>query len=459
MSSDDRRAILLLAAPTAARHSRVRPLSPAEWAKVARVLKDIGRKPADLFDGRVREAVLRTLEDDEPDPDRLEGLLDREEELRGDIERWSAAGLWLLTCIDPDYPPELSRLGDVMPPAILGCGSRELLSRPAFFGLLGPEPASSDLFETLQAFGETIAKSSTTALSGTQSGAEALALLSVLKAGGEAVGLVYGGLLGHSSGAPWSDFIREGRLLLISLSAPEGGERLSLPYAQYLLCALSTGLCLLNGRAPLRRLDGLLEAKKTGWTEGLLALPGCRAAELLEAETLSREAMEDPGTLQKLIGRKKRPSASAPVESSSFGQFRPDSAGFYALFLLRWAESCEEATTAEALSHQLQLHPRQASRWLRLALSLGDAMRVKGGRVMLQNALFVYDAPPCSFYELFLGYFADGAVRRPLELAQESGLTLVQVRAWLERAVKDGTLLHQTRPLRYRLALSGQSTR
>ena len=47
------------------------------------------------------------------------------------LEKWSRAGIWILTRSDSYYPQKLKkRLGQLSPPILFGAGNKKLLNKP-----------------------------------------------------------------------------------------------------------------------------------------------------------------------------------------------------------------------------------------------------------------------------------------------------------------------------------------
>src|SRR4029077_19997816 len=85
-----------------------RPLSPSEWGRFARWLKDHARRPGSLLiDDPAR--LLPGWLDKTVSVQRIEALLERGGALGLALEKWERAGLWVITRSDPDYPDRLKK--------------------------------------------------------------------------------------------------------------------------------------------------------------------------------------------------------------------------------------------------------------------------------------------------------------------------------------------------------------
>ncbi|MCU0562246.1 MAG: DNA-processing protein DprA [Desulfobacterales bacterium] len=104
------------------------PLSPGEWGRFARWLKEQGRTPEALLAGDPF-LHLEGWRDDKIPVARICALLARASALALALEKWQRAGLWVVTRSDPDYPARLKqKLKSHSPPFFFGCGNRQLLN-------------------------------------------------------------------------------------------------------------------------------------------------------------------------------------------------------------------------------------------------------------------------------------------------------------------------------------------
>jgi DNA processing protein len=121
-------AILLLTAPLIA--GRGSPstelLSPGEYKRLARHLRDSNRQPADLLNADAAE-LLRACQSI-ADAGRLQRLLGRGFLLSQVVEHWRARAIWVISRADADYPKRLkTRLREDSPAVLYGCGDIGLL--------------------------------------------------------------------------------------------------------------------------------------------------------------------------------------------------------------------------------------------------------------------------------------------------------------------------------------------
>jgi DNA processing protein len=101
-------------------------LSPGEYKRLARYLREIQRQPADLLAPEAAD-LLRACQ---PviDEAALQRLLARGFLLSQVIERWQARAIWVVSRADADYPRRLkARLREDAPAVLYGCGDIGLL--------------------------------------------------------------------------------------------------------------------------------------------------------------------------------------------------------------------------------------------------------------------------------------------------------------------------------------------
>src|SRR5690606_20838203 len=105
--SPNTQAILLLTAPLIARRGTASSdlLSPGEYKRLARHLREIQRQPADLLSADAAD-IMRACQ---PviDESRLQKLLKRGFLLGQVIERWQTRAIWVVSRADAEYPRRL----------------------------------------------------------------------------------------------------------------------------------------------------------------------------------------------------------------------------------------------------------------------------------------------------------------------------------------------------------------
>jgi predicted Rossmann fold nucleotide-binding protein DprA/Smf involved in DNA uptake len=103
------------------------PLSTPEYAALARWLNQRGLRPADLLTAEGR-AALGNAQEVGLATERIGFLLERGTAMALSLERWSRAGLWVLSRADDAYPRALKRgMKHDAPPLLYGAGRQALL--------------------------------------------------------------------------------------------------------------------------------------------------------------------------------------------------------------------------------------------------------------------------------------------------------------------------------------------
>lgn len=220
--SPDTQAILLLCGRLGLRGGNAAaPLEVREYNQVARWLHDHGLRPGDLLHG-VRERLLHTEADLPFDAGRLRSLLDRGSALALSVERWTSAGIWVLSRGDEDYPERLKRvLGKVAPPLLYGAGDRSLLVTEGL-AIVGSRDVDDDGAAFARAVARSCARNGITVISGGARGVDSAALDAALDSGGKAIAVLPGGLRRAISGELRSAIESE-QLVIISPYDPDAG--------------------------------------------------------------------------------------------------------------------------------------------------------------------------------------------------------------------------------------------
>lgn len=216
-------AILLLTVSLGGKANKdVRPLSPKEWARFASWLHDKKLTPNSLINTDL-ESLLSGWVDQKINRLRLERLLRRGAALGLALEKWSRAGLWVITRSDPDYPKRLlKRLGKTSPPVLFGCGNKRLLSSGGV-SIIGSRHVSEDDAKFAEDIGLQAARNGLSVVSGGARGVDQLAMFGSLNASGTVIGVLADSLLSLALSAKYRKYITSGDLVLISPFNPEAG--------------------------------------------------------------------------------------------------------------------------------------------------------------------------------------------------------------------------------------------
>jgi len=187
-------AILLLTAPLIVGRGRssVAPLSPGEYKRLARRLRELERQPADLLESGAAE-LLRECSH-KLEPDRLKQLLGRGFLFSQALERWRSRAIWVVSRADAGYPRRLKkRLGEDAPPVLYGCGDASILDTGGL-AVVGSRNVDEALIEYTEDVGHLAAAARCTLVSGGARGIDQAAMRGALEAGGRVAGALADGL-------------------------------------------------------------------------------------------------------------------------------------------------------------------------------------------------------------------------------------------------------------------------
>ena len=221
--SPNTQAILLLTAPLIAGRGTASSdlLSPGEYNRLARHLREIQRQPADLLSPDAAE-ILRACQ---PviDESRLQKLLGRGFLLSQVIERWQARAIWVVSRADAEYPRRLkTRLREDAPAVLYGCGDMALLETGGL-AVVGSRHVDDALIDYTMAVGRLAARAGRTLVSGGAKGIDQAAMRGALEGGGKVCGVLADSLEKTTMNREHRNLLLDGQLVLISPYDPSAG--------------------------------------------------------------------------------------------------------------------------------------------------------------------------------------------------------------------------------------------
>lgn len=221
--SPNTQAILLLTAPLIAGRgiSSSELLSPGEYKRLARHLREIQRQPADLVSPDAAD-LLRACQ---PviDESRLQRLLGRGFLLSQVIERWQARAIWVVSRADAEYPRRLkARLREDSPAVLYGCGDLGLLESGGL-AVVGSRHVDDSLIDYTMAVGHLAARAGRALVSGGAKGIDQAAMRGALEAGGKVSGVLADSLEKTTMNREHRNLLLDGQLVLISPYDPSAG--------------------------------------------------------------------------------------------------------------------------------------------------------------------------------------------------------------------------------------------
>jgi predicted Rossmann fold nucleotide-binding protein DprA/Smf involved in DNA uptake len=196
-------------------------LSPSEYKRLARYLREIQRQPADLVSPDAAD-LLRACQ---PviDEARLQRLLGRGFLLSQVIERWQARAIWVVSRADAEYPRRIkARLREDAPAVIYGCGNMSLLDSGGL-AVVGSRHVDDSLIDYTEAVGRLAARAGRTIVSGGAKGIDQAAMRGALEAGGKVGGVLADSLEKTTMNREHRNLLLDGHLVLISPYDPSAG--------------------------------------------------------------------------------------------------------------------------------------------------------------------------------------------------------------------------------------------
>ncbi|OAX87927.1 DNA protecting protein DprA [Xanthomonas nasturtii] len=221
--SPNTQAILLLTAPLIAGRGTASSdlLSPVEYKRLARHLREIQRQPADFLLPDAAE-ILHACQ---PviDESRLQKLLGRGFLLSQVIERWQARAIWVVSRADAEYPRCLkTRLREDAPAVLYGCGDMALLETGGL-AVVGSRDVDDALIDYTMAVGRLAARAGRTLVSGGAKGIDQAAMRGALESGGKVCGVLADSLEKTTTNREQRNLLLDGQLVLISPYDPSAG--------------------------------------------------------------------------------------------------------------------------------------------------------------------------------------------------------------------------------------------
>ena len=396
--SANTQAILLLTSPLHLGRSgqQAALLTPGEYKKLARFLRQEGLQPADLL----TEELHALLEKLEPiiAPERLQGLLGRGFQLSQAVEHWQSRAIWVLSRADAEYPKVLKvRLKEDSPAVLYGCGNKNLLDSVGL-AVVGSRHVDDSLIEYTENIGRLAARSSLTIISGGARGIDQAAMRGALENGGRVIGVLADSLERAALNRENRSYLMEDRLVLISPYDPAAGfhvgtamqrNKLIYAFADAALVVSSdfqkggtwtgaieqleklhlTTLYVRSGSDTGQGLNALRQKGALPWPEPITPeeLQELVSLQRAPAQILDNQPELALGVHEELISEYKTALQNQTIVSSDVKQIPSGSTTGedeqYQLVRLKVAELVIPKTAAEIAS-ELQLPPKEIRKWL-----------------------------------------------------------------------------------------------
>jgi DNA processing protein len=430
-------AILLLTAPLMVGRGKPlpAPLTPSEYKRLARHLREADLEPANLV-SRDSEPVLQRCAGVVPE-DRLRHLLARGLLLTQAVERWSSRAIWVVSRADPAYPRRIkSRLRDDAPPVLYGSGDINILNSGGL-AVVGSRNIDHTLTAYAQHVGELAARSQRTLVSGGARGVDQAAMRGAWDAGGSVCGVLADGLeksiLNHEHREP----LREGRLVLVSPYDPS--SPFSVAHAMQrnrLIYAFADAGLVVNA-----------DLKKGGtWAGAVEQLDKLRLVPVFVRTSgdasPALEALRQKGALP-WPDPQDGPAFERVLQERSVDERKPSEGGRASLpSSIEFSASAPDAPVAGSANGESGTTAKDAKPVVRAAASHAE---VAGEGV----------SPGASASDMLFSAVRKAlwtVLTRPLtaaEVAEELDVSQSQVHVWLRRLVDEGGVRKLSKPTRY----------
>lgn len=444
--SPNTQAVLLLTAYfSKPKSGEARPLAPKEWGRFAFWLKEQSLNPERLITGDPTKLLSR-WRDRQITIERIEALLNRGSALALAAEKWSRAGLWVLTRSDVDYPDRLKcRLKADSPAILFGSGNARLLGKGGV-AVVGSRQAPEEALVYARRLGERAAENGMSLVSGGARGVDEAAIAGALEREGTVIGVLADSLLRAATSSRYRSHVMNGNLALISPFYPEAGFNAGNAMARnkHIYC-LSDGAVVVHSGTKGGTWNGAMENLKNDWVP--LWVRGPQTEVNGNSQLVAKGGSWIPENADRvdiffLVGNGATTADSASpsgpvvhrsnrVESTGEAAKSPDfhSAGDSNSGAVR--EPSEPAHVITPAGHERQ------------NLVSGNC----------DTAGMSKRAGEAGFYDLFLAklrILCEGKARSPDELAEYMDVSKSQLNVWLKRAVSEGKVEKLNRPVRYR---------
>lgn len=238
-----------------------KPLNNSELGELRRALAGVSDGANALLRGEFDTSQISI------DPLRLAGLLHRGLGVFQSVDKWLAAGIWVVSWADENYPSRFKQLKHRAPALLFGYGSPNAFSERAL-AIVGSRNASDARLNNAAEIGRACSDNQVTVVSGGARGIDSYAMLAGIVDKGTVVGVLADSLLKESGKKPYRDAIREGRMCLMSEVHPEARFDVGNAMARNRLAYACADAALIVECDPNRggTWAGALEALKEGKT-------------------------------------------------------------------------------------------------------------------------------------------------------------------------------------------------
>jgi predicted Rossmann fold nucleotide-binding protein DprA/Smf involved in DNA uptake len=246
--------------------SESKPLTATEWTFFAKWLFENKFTPEDLILNNPRD-ILKEFSDQKITRDRLLDLLSRGGQLALVTEKWSRAGIWVISRTELEYPKKLKQhLQELAPPIIYGCGNKALLNKGGV-AVVGSRNADEKLLGIARKIGYEAAMSGYSVVSGGARGVDGEAMRGSFDAKGTTVGVLSDNLLRSALSPEYRNELKSNDFVLISIYYPEAGFSVgsAMGRNKYIYCLSDTSIVVSSAKNSGGTWSGAVENLKNRW--------------------------------------------------------------------------------------------------------------------------------------------------------------------------------------------------
>ncbi|MER8385711.1 DNA-processing protein DprA [Mesorhizobium sp. M0166] len=379
MLSPDTQATLLLVGQFA-RSPEVKPLTIAEYNRLAKQLLDLEMRPADIVRQVPKSLII--------DSDRISKLLARGTSLALAVERWSQLGIKVIGRGDAFYPSLLKKkLRSAAAPILYLAGNSELLDAEAVC-IVGSRNASESGLEFAAQLGQRCASEGLVVVSGDARGVDRVAMESAIEAGGSVTSVLVDALAKAVLAKRNRDPILSGKLVLVTPYDPDSSFTVAnaMDRNKYMY-ALASAAVVVDSDTKGGTWTGAVENEKHRWTRAFVRLandaaPGNQRLVHLGLRPIANLERSGSQSLRQFLFSDAEGGSSQlglPVEPTPPAIEAPHSAkslyDFFIEALTEWLTDGPQSDTA--IAERFELEREQVRSWLDRAQGSGVVQKLQ----------------------------------------------------------------------------------
>ncbi|QRR01447.1 DNA-processing protein DprA [Dyadobacter sandarakinus] len=221
--SENTKAVLLLTSPLIVGKGKnyADLLSISEYNRLARFLHEDKKQPLDLLKPDADDLLKSCAK--VCDVDKLRRLLSRGFLLSQVLTDWQNRSIWVVSRADDSYPKKIKKkLKEDAPPILYGCGNISLVESEGL-GVVGSRDVDDSLVDYTKAVAKLAVKAGKVIYSGGARGIDQAAMVGAIENLGAAVGIVADSLEKSATSRLYREALMNDRMLLLSPYDPKAG--------------------------------------------------------------------------------------------------------------------------------------------------------------------------------------------------------------------------------------------